>query len=226
MVGLPRDPPPSASGRRAAARCAEPSRDRRFLRFCLAVAGAWVLFSQLYLVVPLRAAEVLPSTVGLGTVYSVAAVVMVVTMLPLTRAADRWLRPEVAIALATLALGGGLLLLGLWRSPAGLVTGVVVFTVGQALFQPIMNSRVSSFAQEDSVASYFGVHGLALAVGGIIGGVGGGILYGLAEPGGIPWLTHAPEAVFALWSVGVAAFLVRGTRPRDRPGGRAPGSLG
>ena len=157
-------------------------RDRRFLRFCVAVAGAWVLVSQLYLVVPLRAREVLPSTVGLGTVYSVAAIVMVVTMLPLTRAADRWLRPEVALALATLTLGGGLLLLGLWRSPAGLVCGVVVFTIGQAVLQPIMNSRVSSFAPEGAIASYFGVHGLALAVGGIIGGVGGGNLYGLAEP--------------------------------------------
>ncbi len=211
MVGLPRDP---VVTERAAGRgpLRQALRDRAFLRFCLAVAAAWVLFSQLYLVVPLRAAEVLPSTIGLGTVYSAAAIVMVVTMLPLTRAADRWLRPEVAIAVAALALGGGLLTLGLWRAAPGLFVGVVVFTVGQALFQPIMNSRVSSFAPEDSVASYFGVHGLALAVGGILGGVGGGLLYGLAEHGAAPWLTHAPEVFFALWSIGVAIFLAR--RPR------------
>ena len=224
MVGLPRDPP--ADPERPAGRgpLRQALRDRPFLRFCLAVAGAWVLFSQLYLVVPLRAGEVLPSTVGLGTIYSVAAIVMVVTMLPLTRAADRWLRPEVAVGLATLALGGGLLLLGVWRTPAGLVAGVVVFTVGQALFQPIMNSRVSSFAGEDSVASYFGVHGLALAVGGIVGGVGGGFLYGLAQDADTPWLMHLPETLFALWSVGVAVFLVLGPTPDDESARRTPTS--
>ncbi len=217
MIGLPREPPAGADGPAGRGPLRQALRDRAFLRFCLAVAGAWVLFSQLYLVVPLRAAEVLPSTVGLGTVYSVAAVVMVVTMLPLTKAADRWLRPEVAVALATLALGGGVLVLGVWRNPAGLVAGVVVFTVGQALFQPIMNSRVSSFARDDSVASYFGVHGLALAVGGIIGGAGGGFVYGLAEGASSPWLTHLPETLFALWSVAVAVFLVR-TTASSEPG--------
>lgn len=217
MIGLPRDPSVGAERSTDRRPLRRVLRDRSFLRFCVAVSGAWVLFSQLYLVVPLRAAEVLPSTVGLGTVYSVAAMVMVVTMLPLTRAADRWLRAEVAVALATIALGAGLLLLGVWRSTAGLVVGVVIFTVGQALLQPIMNSRVSSFAQEDSIASYFGVHGLALAVGGIVGGVGGGVLYGLAELGGTAWLRHAPEIVFALWSVCVAVFLVRSPRPRRPP---------
>ena len=209
VVGLPKDPKlsrerPDRSGplRRALL-------DRPFRRYCLAVAGGWVLFSQLYLAVPLRAADVLPSTVGLGTVYSLAAIVMVVVMLPMVRAADRWLRPETAVAVGTLGLGGGLLLLGVWQSAAGLMAGVVVFTLGQALFQPIMNSTVSTFAQEDSIASYFGVHGLALAVGGIIGGVGGGALYGLAGQADASWTARLPEVIFALWSIGVAIFLVR-----------------
>ena len=232
VIGLPRDHPRPRPGDREAGRGPLRSAllDRRFRRFCLAVAGGWVLFSQLYLVVPLRAADVLPSTVGIGSVYSVAAVVMVVTMLPLAGAADRWLRPETALALGTLGLGAGLLLLGVWPSVSGLVAGVVVFTLGQALFQPIMNSTVSSFAREDSIASYFGVHGLALALGGILGGVGGGLLYGVAERGTSLWLAHLPEVVFTLWSIGVAILLLRRerssdlVRPTDEPGD--PGHVG
>ena len=122
MVGLPRDPavdrerttgrgPLRRGLRGTAASCASASPSPE--------PGCWSPSSTWWC--RCGRAEVLPSTVGLGTVYSVAAIVMVVTMLPLTRAADRWLRPEVALALATLTLGGGLLLLGLWRSPAGLV---------------------------------------------------------------------------------------------------------
>ena len=209
VLGLPRDV--HDRGERAARRGAlrRVFGDRRFLRFCLGVSGGWVLFAQLYLAVPLRAADVLPGTVGLGTVYSVAAIVMVVTMLPLTGAADRRLRPEVAIGLGTVALGGGLFVLGVWESVTGLVVGVVIFTLGQALFQPIMNSTVSSFAPEGSMASYFGVHGLALAAGGVLGGLGGGAMYGFADTAGSWWPGHLPELVFGLWGLVVATYLVR-----------------
>ena len=81
--------------------------DRAFLRFSVAAAGTWVLVSQLYLAVPVQARRVLPDSVGIGAVYSLAAVIMVVTMMPITRAANRRLRPEVAIGLGTVALGVG-----------------------------------------------------------------------------------------------------------------------
>ncbi len=220
IVGLPKDPEvrPRSADRGGPLRRA--LSDRPFRRYCIGVAGGWVLFSQLYLAVPQRADGVLPSALGLGTIYSVAAIVMVVTMLPLTRAADRWLRPTTAVALGTVALGAGLLVLGAWQSVAGLFTGVVVFTLGQTVYQPIMNSTVSTYAQEDSIASYFGVHGLALAVGGILGGVGGGALYGFAGHAGSPLLQRLPEIVFAVWGVAVAVFLVRGGRaPGARPRG-------
>ncbi len=221
VIGLPRDVRRSGVGAPDRGSLRQVFGDRRFLRFCLAVGGGWVLFAQLYLAVPLRAADVLPGTVGLGAVYSVAAIVLVVTMLPLTGAADRRLRPEVAIGLGTVALGGGLFVLGVWESLTGLVVGVVIFTLGQTLFQPIMNSTVSSFAPEGSMASYFGVHGLALAAGGVLGGLGGGALYGLAERAGSWWVGHLPELVFGLWGIGVATYLVRLPR-RETPAPPAP----
>ena len=71
------------------------------------------------------------------------------------------------------------------------------------------------------MASYFGVHGLALAAGGVLGGLGGGALYGLAERAGSWWVGHLPELVFGLWGIGVATYLVRLPR-RETPAPPAP----
>jgi DHA1 family multidrug resistance protein-like MFS transporter len=91
---------------------------------------------------------------------------------------------------------------------------VVVFTLGQVLCQPMMNTLVSRFADGDRIASFFGVNGLALAVGGVIGNVGGGALYQLA--GSRPEYAWVPWLVFGAWSVAVAALYAR-RRPTSRP---------
>ena len=162
-----------------------------------------------------------PAPSGLGTVYSVAAIVMVVTMLPLTGAADRWLRPTTApSALGTVALGAGLLVLGVWESVAGLVRRRRRLHPRPDRLPADHELHGLDVRPEDSIASYFGVHGLALAVGGILGGVGGGALYGFAGHAGSPLLQRLPEIVFAVWGVAVAVFLVRGGRaPGARPRG-------
>jgi len=207
VVGLPRDMRRGAPVAGEARTLRRALQDRDFVRFCALAAATWVLFSQLYLAVPVQAQRVLPDSVGLGAVYSLAAIVMVVVMMPLTRAADRWWTSSTSLAIATLGLGAGLLLMGSLPSLAGLAVGVTVFTLGQVLFQPIMNSVVAQYADEAAVASYFGVHGLALAVGGVVGSAGGGVLYSLLDADA-PALRAVPWATFALWSV-VAAWLHR-----------------
>ncbi|WP_029253967.1 MFS transporter [Paraoerskovia marina] len=159
-------------------------KDRRFVRYCVLASGLWLLVSQLYLVVPVRAADVLPGPAGVGLVYTAAAVFMVLVMLPLTGFASRHLPPRAILATGALALGTGVAVMGLWGNLAGLLAGIGVFTIGQMLSQPVMNAVVSDFAGTTSVASYFGVLGLAQAVGGILGNLAGGFLYTVAQGDG------------------------------------------
>ena len=205
VLGLPREMRAGLDPAAEARTLRHALRDRAFLRFCALTAATWVLVSQLYLAVPVQAQRVLPGSVGIGAVYSLAAVVMVALMLPLTRAANRWWSPSTSLAVASLGLGGGLLLMGTLPGLAGLAAGVITFTLGQMLFQPIMNAVVAGYAADDAVASYFGVHGLSLAVGGVIGSVGGGLLYSLldSESGA---LRLAPWLAFALWGLVAAAL--------------------
>jgi MFS transporter, DHA1 family, multidrug resistance protein len=188
--------------------------DRDFRYFAIVTGGAWALVTQLYLAIPVRAGDLGIAASDLGRIYATGAVVMVVTLVPLSRHASRRLRPFHVMAAGTVLLGLGLVGVGAAPVAAALTLGVVVFTLGQVLCQPMMNTLVSRFADGDRIASFFGVNGLALAVGGVIGNVGGGALYQLA--GSRPEYAWVPWLVFGAWSVAVAALYAR-RRPTSRP---------
>lgn len=190
--------------------------NRRFVRYCALAAGLWLLISQLYLVVPVRAGDVLPGPLGVGLVYTGSAVLMVAVMLPLTGFASRHLSPRRILGLSAAALGTGIAVMGLWGSVAGLIVGVGIFTIGQVLSQPVMNAVTADFAATGSIASHFGVFGLAQAVGSVIGNLAGGLLYtmskGSGPTAGIPWM------MFLVWGVIVGvAFWTLGPQPADYP---------
>lgn len=192
--------------------------DRPFLRYCLLVIGIAVLIAQFYLVIQYRAAQLLPGPTGIGLIYSAAAVLMVLTMLPLTGLANRFFPARATLAVAALSLGCGVAVIGMADSIAWMVAGVGIFVVGQMLGQPVLNAVVSTFAPDGSVASYFGVQGLANAIGGIAGSLAGGAIYTIAagESDAAAWVWFT----FPVWGAYVAVmFLLFGPRPRGVMGG-------
>lgn len=188
--------------------------DRAFLRYCGLAASLGLLVSQLYLVVPVRARDVLQSTAELGLVYSAAAVLMVATMLPLSKLTSAKLRPGQVLALGALSLSSGIAVMGLWDGPAGLFVGVGIFTLGQIFAQPTMNAVAAGYAPDGSIASYFGVQGLAFAIGGVVGNTVGGLLYTVAAGSGVA--ARLPWFAFLAWGVLLAALF---QRPGSAPAG-------
>ncbi|GAA1725484.1 MFS transporter [Isoptericola hypogeus] len=192
------EPGPAASGgmRREARRA--------LVVLCLLNAGAWAIFTQLQLVVPLRLDAVLGSSVGVGAVYAAAAVLVLATTVPATRWLQARLRLPVVLALGVAAMGAGVAVLGGGPGVASLVAGMVVFTLGQMVFQPAMSAVVAAGAPAASVATRFGINGLALAVGGVVGSsVVGALLAGPLAEGGWAW------AGFAVVGAGIAVGYAR-----------------
>ncbi|MFD7025856.1 MFS transporter [Promicromonospora sukumoe] len=166
-------------------------------------ACAWAIFTQLQLVVPLRLAAALGSSVGVGAVYAAAAVLVLATTVPVTRWLQARLRLPVVLALGAGTMGAGVALLGGGPGLASLVAGMAVFTLGQMVFQPAMSALVAAGAPARSVATRFGVNGLALAVGGVVGSSLVGVLLAgpLAGPG---WAWAGFAVAGALLAAGYA----------------------
>lgn len=166
-------------------------------------AGAWAIFTQLQLVVPLRLEAALGSSVGVGGVYAAAAVLVLATTVPVTRWLQARLRLPVVLALGAGTMGAGIALLGGGPGLASLVAGMAVFTLGQMVFQPAMSALVAAGAPARSVATRFGVNGLALAVGGVVGSSLVGVLLAgpLAGPG---WAWAGFAVAGALLAAGYA----------------------
>ncbi|MCK9793915.1 MFS transporter [Isoptericola sp. 4D.3] len=189
--------PPRSGGMRREAR-------RNLLALCVLNAAAWAIFTQLQLVVPLRLDAVLGSGIGVGAVYAAAAVLVLTTTVPVTRRLQARLRVRAVLALGVATMGAGIAVLGGGPGVASLLAGMVVFTLGQMVFQPAMSAVVAAGAPAASVATRFGVNGLALAVGGVVGSsVVGALLGGPLAQGGWAW------AGFAVLGIVVAVGYAR-----------------
>ncbi|MFD6177974.1 MULTISPECIES: MFS transporter [unclassified Isoptericola] len=201
---VPDAPAARASTDGAAAGTMRREARRALVALCLLNAGAWAIFTQLQLVVPLRLDAVLGSSAAVGAVYAAAAVLVLVLTVPATRWLQARLRMPAVLALGVATMGTGIAVLGGGPGLVSLVVGMVMFTLGQMVFQPAMSAVVAAGAPAASVATRFGVNGLALAVGGVVGSsVVGALLAGPLSGPGWAW------AGFALAGAGVAVGYVR-----------------
>jgi DHA1 family multidrug resistance protein-like MFS transporter len=100
--------------------------------------------------------------------------------------------PILILGVALMALGLGLVATA--DSVPVLATCVVIFTLGTLLATPTQLSVTAALADERALGSYFGVSSLALAFGGSLGHMAGGLMIDAARAIGqpaLPWLTFA-----------------------------------
>ncbi len=169
-------------------------RDPTFLVFTALTMGYWFMWVQLTLSLPLAAGRLSGSSDAVGAVYALNAGMTVLLQYPMLRSVERWLRP-----LPILILGMALMALGLGAVAAATSLGVllgcvVIFTLGSILATPVQQSITASLADPRALGSYFGVNALALAFGGALGNLAGGLLSDAARRVGqpaLPWLTFA-----------------------------------
>jgi MFS transporter, DHA1 family, multidrug resistance protein len=189
--------------------------DQRFMALTLLLMGYWFMWVQLTISLPLTARALSGTADAVSWVYALNAIMSLVLQVPLMRLAERWMRP-----LPILVLGTALMALGLGTVAAAetivvLLACVALFSLGALLAVPSQQTVAADLANPAALGSYFGVSALALAFGGGIGNVAGGLLYEFAQARGVP---AAPWLAFcAIGLVSAAGLLVLHRRLR---GGR------
>jgi len=167
-------------------------RDGRFMLFNALLLGYWFMWTQITLAIPLKATDISGDNNAVSWVYGVNSLMSIVLQYPLMRFTERYLSPA-----STLALGIGIMAIGLGAiaiSPTltMLLVCVALYSLGGLLASPSQQTVAANLANSAALGSYFGVAGLAIAVGGGMGSFSGGTLYGLGkslQQPYLPWLT-------------------------------------
>lgn len=181
-------------------------RDRRFMLFNALLIGYWFLWVQQTIVLPLIATELAHTTDAVSWVYTVNAVIAVALQYPVLRLFSRWLAPMpllvLGLALMALALGSVALAATIWH----LLGSVALFSLGGVLASPSAQTVAADLADPAALGSYFGVNALSLAIGGAIGNLSGGLLYGFGKSSqlpALPWLVCMAVGLVAAAGLGL-----------------------
>jgi DHA1 family multidrug resistance protein-like MFS transporter len=180
-------------------------RDRPFLTYTGFMGGHQFMAAQFSITLPLVAVAVAGNPGAVAWVYAVNSAIAVVLGYPVPRLAERRLGARRALILGVLATAAGLLLIGFSRDTLSLMIAVAVYSLGIVLARPSEQTVAAGLANPAALGSYFGVAALAIAFGGGLGNVAGGVLYDVGRRWGwpaMPWLIFAAIGLIAavgLW---------------------------
>lgn len=224
----------------AEARASAPSRvgsslrdvlaNRHFLLFALIHCTYLLSYNQLYLAIPVELERIGAPSANITWLFALAAIVVLVLQLPISRAVARWRISRVlgwGYALITLGFLGVAGFAPLTPLPGVLsylpsALFVVGLHLGQILVLPAARAAVADLAGGQRMGTYLG---MLASIGGaavLVGSTAIGFILPLsAEPSGlapVPWLALA--AVSAASTLGVVAFCRRRSEPTPTKGKR------
>ena len=141
------------------------------LAFYAAVLGITVVYAQYSSTVSLAVSAVHGTSIY-ATLLTLNAVLVIVAELPLSSWTRRlpWRTPVLA---GILAMAGGIAISGAFRSYPVIALGVVIWSVGEMLFSPVVSTAVAALSPADRVGRYQGylatVQAVAFALGPAVG---------------------------------------------------------
>ncbi|MFG2881163.1 MFS transporter [Streptomyces sp. NPDC048297] len=200
--------------------------NRPFLLFATAMIGSYVLTFQVYLALPLAAADALGAqgTAVTSGLFVVSAAVAVVGQLRLTGWAKKRWRSEQALVRGLAAMGSAFLPLAL--APPGsrpsvlfsLVVAVVLLAAGSAVVYPFEMDTIVALSGDRLVATHYGLYNTVSGLGITLGNLVIGALWDFALRHDAVWLTWSVLTATGLGcAASVAVLAQRGRLAVRRP---------
>jgi DHA1 family multidrug resistance protein-like MFS transporter len=180
-------------------------RDVAFVVFTVLMMGYWFMWVQLSIAMPLEIRQLTGRDSSVGVMLTVSAVLCIVLQAPALRLAGRWLRPTPTIVAGMVSMAFGFGLVALSNTVAGFYAALFLFALGSVLATPSAQTVTAEMADERARGAYFGVGSLAMAVGGGLGHILGGVLVDVAARQSLPalpWLVFGGVGLLAaagLW---------------------------
>ncbi|MDF2700102.1 MAG: major facilitator superfamily 1 [Haloplasmataceae bacterium] len=179
-------------------------KNKQFLIFSGLAILVWIIYAQLTLLLPLRASAVLNNGKVVGLIWTITSIIFVIAQ---TYIANRFLKKVnlfKSIYIGVLIMGLGIFFIGFSHSFFILTLSATIFTIGEMLVTPTMDSLTGELASEEIIGAYFSISNLIFGLGSAIGNfICGKIIntYGIVN-NLIPWL------IFAIFAVIVSIVII------------------
>ncbi len=191
---------------------------RSFLLFSAVTLLIWGLYAQFSLMMPLRGEYVLGSAASIGLIWTINSLVVVFFQGPISRLVLERLNPYLSLVAGTLMLGLGLFSLGWATHFVTLSASALLFTTGEMLFLPVLDSLVGHFAKAEWLGAYFGIANVVSGIGSAIGtSVGGSLVERLGGVGSrLPWIAYGLVTLVFAGLLGLFAVYAMSRHRRGR----------
>jgi len=177
-------------------------RHRPFWAFWGVMALWWMLFSQLFVSLPVKALEIGGSERWVSAVFLVNGVVGTVAILLVHRLNER-LPVHRSLLVGIVLAGLGLGFVPLFPAMGWLLACVLVYTLGESITQPCADVMVAGFADARTGATFFGLYSGSYALGVTLGNyLGSWLVVRLAGAG--PWIIYG--AIGAMGALGLVLY--------------------
>lgn len=135
----------------------------RFILFLVIFSGFWLMFWQIFYLVPLYGTNILHFE-NFELLETVDAVCIIVLTIPMTALVKNW-KPITAMSLGFLIASFSWIIIGMTATVTATVIGIGLFALGESTQAPRFYEYVASLAPKDQVGTYMGFAFLPVAIG-------------------------------------------------------------
>lgn len=176
-------------------------RDRRFVAYTIIMMGYWFMWVQITISMPLMARAISGTNDAVSWVYALNSGMGIILQYPVLRLAERYLAPSSTLIMGVTIMAIGLISIAFVGQIALMLVSVAIYAIGRLLASPSQQTVAANLSNPAVLGSYFGVSSLALAIGGSLGNVTGGLLYEYGQRlqlPVLPWLVSGSIGILCV----------------------------
>jgi MFS transporter, DHA1 family, multidrug resistance protein len=184
--------------------------DRAFVTFTLLLMGYWFMWVQMSIAMPLAAKALTGRDSSVAWLFAWTSILAILLQVPALWLARKFLPPLASLITGVISMALGLGSVVWVTAPLHLGGSIFLFALGMVLVTPNAQTVTAAMCHPRARGAYFGFHALALALGGGLGHVSGGVLIDWAarlQWPALPWLVFA--ALGVLTAIGLTIFYRR-----------------
>jgi len=186
-------------------------KNRPFLVFGAVSILIWALYAQLSLVLPLRAADILPDPKNVALIWTINSAIVILSQGIVTNKIINRFHPLTALGLGMVFIGMGVGSLYWSSSFIHLAISGAIFVIGEMLIMPTIDSTISQLSKAELIGLFFALANVVSGLGEAGGKFAGGKLLDLGtKVSYLPWLVYA---VSGLCLFVIVVFVLKRWKP-------------